>query len=270
MSGSNVNSQRTLIVIYAIKNDFDFRDIPSILFLKEFEKYSTKERDYVARKVSFIDPEGVDVVTCLGDKLQVIKVSQDKILLSRRVNGETYCLHVKERELFVGFWESNSITVYSTIDLTEIKSIILEGIQEGDWPHDITVNARKFFACVGHADARSNQTSQIFGEEDGKLLSNLTHPTGTQWYAGSIAVNLPTGIIAVVWNNSFYRVEGERWQIVFYHLMSETNSSFLLFDVECGVTRIRISDSGERTVTGNLLTGEVKIYDTVSTLSYVQ
>ncbi|KAJ8034550.1 NACHT, LRR and PYD domains-containing protein 10 [Holothuria leucospilota] len=267
VSASNADSQRTLIDIYAVKNGFDSSDKPNILYSKEFEKYSTKEKDFLARRVSFIDPDGVEVVTCLGDKLEVIKVSNHKILLSRRVEGETYCLYVKEREIFVGFWESNSITVFSTVDLAEMKSIILEGIQKGDWPHDITVTAGKIFACVGHADARSNQTSQIFNEENGKILSKLTHPTGTQWYARSLSVNLPTGTIAVVWNNSFYRVEGERWQVVFYHL-SETYPSFLIFDVECGVTRIRISDSGERTVTGNLLTGEVKIYNTAELFTY--
>ncbi|KAJ8035135.1 hypothetical protein HOLleu_22263 [Holothuria leucospilota] len=149
------------------------------------------------------------------------------------------------------------------IDLNEIKSIILQGIQDGYYPYDMTAIADRLFVCVGDRKEISERKSLIFEEKNGRILSELTKPTDTaRWYVHSVGVNMNTlGIAGVVWVDSYYYKEGKYRQIVFYSLLSEKNCSFLIVEVESGVSRIRISDRGDRVITGNLRTGEVKKYD---------
>ncbi|KAJ8034836.1 hypothetical protein HOLleu_21843 [Holothuria leucospilota] len=184
--------------------------------------------------------------------------------------GEISCLSVRETEIFIGFRRSNKITVYDVIDLNEIKSIILQGIQDGYWPYDMTAIADRLFVCTTVGMEESNEKSLIFEEKNGRILSELTKQTDTvQWYVNSVGVNMNTlGIAGVVWYDSFYYKDGMHRQIVFYSLLSENNCSFLIVEVESGVNRIRMSDRGDRMITGNLWTGEVKVYDMAEVFTY--
>ncbi|KAJ8019094.1 hypothetical protein HOLleu_42537 [Holothuria leucospilota] len=269
VTGCNENTDQTYLDVYTNVRHSDSRDKPKIIYSKEFEKYSDEKWIYLDRIVSFIDDDVL--VSCIADKLEVSQVNKDEVLRSRRVNGYARCLSVRERrEIFIGFLRSNKITVYDVIDLNEIKSIILQGVQDGDNPFDMAVIADRIFVCVGPPGKEYNQKSQIFEEKHGTILSELTKPTDTvQWYVNSVGVNMNTlGIAGVVWCDSFYYKEGMHRQIVFYFLLSENNCSFLIVEVESGVNRIRISDRGDRMITGNQRTGEVKVYDMAELFTY--
>ncbi|KAJ8034700.1 hypothetical protein HOLleu_21652 [Holothuria leucospilota] len=268
VTGRNVNTHRTYIDVYTNVTRFDSSDKPKLIYSKEFEKYED-ERKYKARIVSFIDDNAL--VSCLGSKLEVFQVNKDEVLRSRRVNGDASCLSVRERrEIFIGFWKSNKITVYDVIDLNEIKLIILQGIEDDCFPYDMTAIADRIFVSVGEAKEGSERKSLIVEEKNGRILSELTKPTDTvQWYVGSVGVNINTlGIAGAVWRDSYYSKNARHREIVFYSLLSENNCSFLIAEVESGVYRIRISDRGDMMITGDWETGEVKVYDMAEIFTY--
>lgn len=214
--------------------------------------------------MSFANSNGDIIVTCLGDRLKVIQISEDTVLRSRYVKGSAMCLYVREREIFIGFYQSNKIIVYDVIDLNEIRSIILQGIQAGDFPWDVTVTGDTIVVCVGHYYDDSNDRALIIEEKNGKILSELSKPTERQWYVGNLAANVPLGVIVVVWYDSYYETEGEGFSIAFYSLLNINDSSFLIVEVESAINRIRISNKGDTLVTGNHRTGVVGIHGVVS------
>ncbi|KAJ8034696.1 hypothetical protein HOLleu_21646 [Holothuria leucospilota] len=269
VTGYNENTHQTSIDVYTDVRHSNSRDKPKIIFSKEFEKYQREMESHRGRYVSFIENDVL--VSCLGDKLEVLQVNKDEVLRSRRVYGISRCLSVRERrEIFIGFYQSNKVTVYDVIDLNEIKSIILYGIQSGYYPFDMTVIADRIFVCVGEDKKGSNDKLLIFGEKSGRILSELTKRTdAVNWYVSSVGVNMNTlGIAGVVWWDSYYYKEDEYNTVVFYSLLSENNCSFLIVEVEFGVLRIRISDRGDSMITGNQWTGEVKVYDMAEIFTY--
>ncbi|KAJ8034773.1 hypothetical protein HOLleu_21749 [Holothuria leucospilota] len=269
VTGYNENTYRTYIDVHTNVRHSDSRDKPKLIYSKEFEKYEDGKWIYPYTSVSFIDDDVL--VSCPGYKLEVFQVNKDEVLRSRSVNGSARCLFVRERrEIFLGFYQSNKITVYDVIDLNEIKSIILQGIQDGYWPGDMTALDDRIFVCVGDGKEVSNHKSLIFEEKNGRILSEFTRPTDTvKWYVQSVGVNMNTlGLAAVVWWDSYYYKEDTHRQIVFYSLLSENNCSFLNVEVESGVYRIRISDRGDRMITGNIWTGEVKVYGMAEVFTY--
>ncbi|KAJ8035133.1 hypothetical protein HOLleu_22258 [Holothuria leucospilota] len=276
VSGFNVNTHRTYIDVYTNVRPSDSRDKTKIIYSKEFEKYKSEEQCYRGRRVSFYPSSDTTILSGLGDKLEVFDLIQDRVIKSRKIklenHGSITCLSVRETEIFIGFYQSNKITVHDVIDLNEIKSIILRGIQDGYWPYDVTAIADKIFVCVGDNKEGSNDKPLIFEDKNEMISSELTKPTDTvQWYVHSLGVNVNTlGIAGVLWRKSFSYKEKIHRQIVFYSLLSENNCSFLIVEVDFGVIRIRISDRGDRMITGDHVTGEVKVYNMAELFTYGQ
>ncbi|KAJ8034672.1 Serine/threonine-protein kinase/endoribonuclease IRE2 [Holothuria leucospilota] len=274
VTGHNVNTYRTHIDLYTLVRHSDSRDKPKIIYSKESEVFLLDGLRCWGRFVSFYPGSDTTILSGIGNKLEVIDLSQDQIIKSRKIKLVNYgwivSLSVREAEIFIGFKESNKITVYDVIDLNEIKSIILQGIQDGYWPYDMTVIADRIFVCVGKAKEESNHKSLIFEEKSGRILSELTKPTDTvKWYVKSVGVDMNTlGVAVVKWYDSYSKQEERHRQIVFYSLLSENNCSFLIVEVQSGVNRIRISDGGDRITTGNIWTGEVKVYDIAEVFTY--
>ncbi|KAJ8018999.1 Serine/threonine-protein kinase/endoribonuclease IRE2 [Holothuria leucospilota] len=273
VTGDNEITHRTYIDVYTNVRHSDSRDKPKIIYSKEFEEYESEGKIYPGRLVSFYPGSDTTILSGLGDKLEVIDLIQDRVIKSRKIklvkHGGINCLSVRETEIFVGFRRSNKITVYDVIDLNEIKSIILQEIQDGYWPYDMTAIADRIFVSIGDGKEGSERKSLIF-EENGRILSELTKPTDTvQWYVSCVEVNMNTlGVAGVVWYESIYYKEGDHETVVFYSLLSENNCSFLIVEVESGVDRIRISDKGDRMITGNQMTWEVKVYDMAEVFAY--
>ncbi|KAJ8034678.1 Protein NLRC5 [Holothuria leucospilota] len=215
---------------------------------------------YYGRRVSFIDDDVL--VSCLGNKLEVFQVNKDEVIRSRRVNGEAMCLSVRERrEIFIGFYQSHKITVYDAIDLNEIKSIFLQGIQDGCWPYDMTAIADRIFVCLQSIEKEGHKSSLIFEEKSGNILSELIKPTSTSSrFIDGITANTQLSVVVI----AVFDYNGAGQQLIFYSLLNENNCSFLIVEVESDVTRIRISDRGDRMITGDFSTGEVKVYDNMT------
>ncbi|KAJ8032710.1 Protein NLRC5 [Holothuria leucospilota] len=271
VSGGNENTMRTFISIYNVK-DSDSRDEPKVIYCKEFEVYSSQGVYYFARLISFVGSDDSQLTSCLCNKLELFDVSKDEVLGSRLVDGRVSCIFGKEREILINFFQSNRIAVYDTPDLKEINSIILQGfgIEDGCWPIDFTVVTGRFFVCVGYDGEESNHKSLVLEEKSGKLVSELTKPTGTNWFAHCIEVCASLGVVAVVWCDSCYLDNELRFQVVFYSLLSknDSNFSFLKVEVEFGVLGIRISDRGDKLITWNKVTSEVKVYDMAEFFNY--
>ncbi|KAJ8044257.1 hypothetical protein HOLleu_11667 [Holothuria leucospilota] len=271
VSGGNENTRRSFINIYHVKNS-DSRDKPKIIYSKEFEVYLSEGRNYWARLVSFVGSDDSQLASCLCNKLELFDVSKDEVLRSCFLNGRAHCLFVGGKEIFISFFQSNTIAVYGTPNLNVIKSIVLQGfgIEDVCWPCGITVATGRFFVCVGYDGADSNFKSLILEENSGKVVSELTKPTGTNWYAECIDVCASLGVVAVVWYDSYYINNKMRFQVVFYSLLDENDSnfSFLKVDVEFGVLGIRISDRGDKVITWNKVTSEVKVFDMADFFTY--
>ncbi|KAJ8034673.1 Serine/threonine-protein kinase/endoribonuclease IRE2 [Holothuria leucospilota] len=274
VTGYNVDTYRSYMYVYTLVRHSDSRDEPKIIFSKESEVFLLDGFRCWGRFVSFYPGSDTTIISGLGDKLEVIDLIQDQVIKSRKIKLVNYgwivCLSVRETEIFIGFWESNKISVYDVIDLNEIKSIILHGIEDGYSLYDMAAIADRIFVCVGHDKEGSNHKSLIFEEKNGRILSELKKPTDTvKWYVNSLGVNRNTlGIAVVKWYDSYSKKEDRHRQIVFYSLLSENNCSFLIVEVESGVNRIRISDRGDRMTTGNIWTGEVKVHDIADVFSY--
>lgn len=265
LSGGNENTNQTYIDVYSATSDYT--DKPNLLYSKEFSKVSSGTFSSYVRRVSFVENDSDKIVTCIGDILELIQVRKEAVLKRRKVNGDTMCLSVTDCKIFVGFYKSNKIRVYNVEDLNEINSILLKGIQSGDFPFEVTVATDKLFACVGQCGQESTHRPLLFDERSGSILSEFTHPTGGAWYAWGLTVSDSLGIVAVVWSDSFHVGEGH-WQVVFYSLKSVTES-LLMVAVESGVSKIEISDEANRMATRNYVTGDVRMHDMAAVNSYV-
>ncbi|KAJ8023730.1 hypothetical protein HOLleu_36252 [Holothuria leucospilota] len=238
------SSDRTYIDLYS-GNNSDSRDKLKLFYSKEFEKYSL----YMNRYVSFLDKNVSKLVTCIGDKIEIIDTkNESKVLRSCRVNGETTCLAVREGEIFIGLWESQTVLVFNN-DLKETKKIRIQGIKDGDWPCDLQVIKDTVFVCTaGMLQWRALSLSVY----DGSIVSEYTDTTAMYERAWRIAVSEEMNLVAVVWLGYPKR------RIIVYSL--NKNKSFLVFDVDNDVTRIRISDRDRMIITGNKKTGEIQMY----------
>ncbi|KAJ8034682.1 hypothetical protein HOLleu_21620 [Holothuria leucospilota] len=274
VTGWNVYTNRTYIDVFTTIRHSDSGDKTKTIYSKEFEIYVSEIGNHWGRFVSFYPGSDNTILSGLGDKLEVFDLILDRVKKSRKLNvvehGRISCLSVREAEIFIGFLESNKITVFDVTDLNEMKSIVLQGIQDGYFPYDMTAIADRIFVCVGIGKEKSYHKSLVFEENYGRILSELTKPTDTvKWYVNSIGVNMNTlGIAGVLWRDAYMVKEGTRRQIVFYSLLSENNCSFLDVEVELDVNRIRISDRGDRMITGNIWTGEVKVYNMADLFTY--
>ncbi|KAJ8023918.1 hypothetical protein HOLleu_36492 [Holothuria leucospilota] len=240
VSGDHFSSGQTYIDLYS-GNNSDSRDKLKLFYSKEFEKYS----NYSFRYVSFLNKSVSKLVTCIGDKIEIIDTkNESKVLQSCRVNGETTCLTVKEKDIFIGLEDSQTVFVFNN-DLKEMKKISIEGIQDGDYPGDLQVIKDTVFVCTGR-DGRALSLSVY----DGSIVSEYTYTTGMYSSAYSITVSEEMNLVAVLWG-------GRR--IIVYSLNKK--KSFVVLDVDSIVHRIRISDRDRMIITGNRNTGEIKMYD---------
>lgn len=261
VSGVNSHTLLTLIDVYSFGN-FDPMKRPTLIYSKEFEQYVSKGRVHVVRRVSFLDPDD-NIVTCIGDKLEVIEISTDEVKRSIRLKGAAICMSVKEREIFIAYKESNTITVHNVTDLSELRSVMLEGVQNGDWPQDITAVAYGIFSSV--RSKRDYNRFLVFEETTGRVLPEFTFPSSTQRFAGTITVNNSLGLVVTVSRDSRNPRDGVHYQMAYYSLLRNNFTNFLTEEIESNVTIIRVSAGGDRMVTKNWKTGELKIYDMVRT-----
>ncbi|KAJ8021110.1 Intersectin-2 [Holothuria leucospilota] len=281
VTGINTSTHRSFIDVYTTYfRHSDSSDKPKLIYSKEFEKYITEDgMKYDARYISFIDSYddngGLVIATCIGDKIELIDLNQDHIIKSRKVTLEHHgdeitCLSVRERrEILIGFYVSNKISVYGVMDLNEIKSIILQGIQHGYFLTDMTAIGDRLFVLEVLAHEESNPRSLIFEEKNGRILSELTKPTDTvKWYVKGLALNITLNVVAVQWSQTYKGERKGKDVIVFYSLLSENNCSFLIVETEFGVEGIEISERGDRLITKKTETGEVKVYDMAELFRY--
>ncbi|KAJ8048079.1 NACHT, LRR and PYD domains-containing protein 10 [Holothuria leucospilota] len=260
VSGGNINTFMTFIEVFFLQNEF--RNKPTLLYLQEFAKYETKEQIYYLRYVSFMDlsSDCNKLVTCLGNKLDVIHTGKNEVLQSREVNGSVRCVFVRKGEVFIGFFETNEVAVYESTDLNQIKSIILEGIQDDEFPFDMHVTGDKVYVCAGK-DGEDRPLS--FSENTGQLLSDFTRISAGLPFARGVTANIHLGVVAFVWANK--EREGN-WQVGLYDVQG--NGSLMSFAVERCVPSIRFTQRGDKMVTGNRVTGEVKIYVMAEVFTY--
>ncbi|KAJ8034280.1 hypothetical protein HOLleu_21047 [Holothuria leucospilota] len=255
VSGHNHRTYQSHVCIYGSTVDnSDSRDKPTLLYHKQF----TDKVSWLPRYISFIKPNSTEIVTCRDDEVQVIDYNRDAVLRSRKVNGDTRCLSVSESQIFIGLSGLDIVNIYDN-DLNRIKSIRMnlplyrlgfswiEKLYRPSW--DIAATADRLYVCTGL------YVSKVFvcSQDSGSVRTAYT--TG-RWKVRGIAVNTELGLTAVLCEGN----TGQK-QIIFYPLSK--NKSFLNVNVESGVEKIRISDKG-RIVTGNRTTGEVKIYNVVS------
>lgn len=264
VTGRNINTFKTFIDVFAPRYS-DSEKTSNLLYSREFEEYLSEGRVYWYRYVSVVNAGCTSIVTCIGDKLEVIDVSEDKVLRYRSLDGEARCMSVREREIFIGFKESNKVMVYDITLLHEMRLVVLQGIQDGlDGPFDMTVVSDKLFVCIGRDSPESYHRSLVFQEPIGKVLSELTHTSSRRFYAYSITADLKSGLIAVVWLEKYFL--GGITKIVLYSLSE--NIAFLTAEIESSFLRIRISDGADKMIMGNHMTGEVNVYDMVRMLEY--
>ncbi|KAJ8023752.1 hypothetical protein HOLleu_36284 [Holothuria leucospilota] len=241
VSGYHYSSRRTYIDLYS-GNNSDSRDKLKLFYSIKFGKYS----NYLERYVSFLDKNISKLVTCIGDKIEIIDTkSESKVLRSCRVNGTTECLAVREGEIFIGLYESQAVLVYNN-DLEETKKIRIKGIQDGEFPWDLQVIKDTIFVCTGRYGFGRALSLSVY---DGSIVSEYTDTTGMYGYSDSIAVGEKLNLVAVLWG----------WRRIIVYSLNK-NKSFLVFDVDDDVTRIRISDRDRMIITGNRETGEIKMY----------
>lgn len=263
VTGRNINTFKTFIDVFAPRYS-DSEMTSDLLYSREFEEYMSEGRVYWYRYVSVVNA-GCTIVTCIGDKLEIIDVSDDKVLRCRSLDGEARCMSVREGEIFIGFKESNKVMVYDITLLHEMRVVVLQGIQDGlDGPFDMTVISDKLFVCIGRDSPESYHRSLVFQEQNGKVLSELTHTSSRRFYAYSITADLKSGVIAVVWLEKYFL--GGKTKIVFYSLSE--NIAFLTAEIESSFLRIRISDGADKMIMGNHMTGEVNVYDMAELFTY--
>ncbi|KAJ8023841.1 Serine/threonine-protein kinase MRCK alpha [Holothuria leucospilota] len=250
VSGYHYSSGRTYIDLYS-GNNSDSRDKLKLFYSKEFEKYS----DYWYRHVSFLDKNVSKLVTCIGDEIEIIDTkNESKVLRSCRVNGMTTCLAVREGEIFIGLLESQTVLVFNN-DLKETKKIRIKGIKDGDWPWDLQVIKDTIFVCTDTYDRVLSLSVY-----DGSIVSEYTDTTAMYRSAWSISASEEMNLVAVLWSK--YPKKG----IIVYSL--NKSKSFLVFDVDYDVTRIRISDRDRTIITGKEKTGEIQMYSLEQLFSF--
>ncbi|KAJ8023860.1 Netrin receptor UNC5B-b [Holothuria leucospilota] len=246
------SSGRTYIDLYS-GNNSDSRDKLKLFYSKEFEKYS----NCFGRYVSFLDKNVSKLVTCIGDKIEIIDTkNESKVLRSCRVNGETTSLAVREGEIFIGLFESQTVLVFNN-DLKEMKKIRIKGIKDGDFPWDLQVIKDTLFVRTATWPRNRALSLSVY---DGSIVSEYTDTTAMYGLSWSIAVSYEMNLVAVLWYK--YQKKG----IIVYSL--NKNKSFLVFDVDYDVTRIRISDRDRMIITGNEKTGEIQMYSLEQLFSF--
>lgn len=263
VSGGNDKTKKTFIYVYAVKS-CSTTDRPQIFYTKEFEKYSSRGKDYWARKVSFVEHSHDIIVTCVGEKLEIINVKKDSVLKSFIMEGQGISLSIREMEVFVALNASNKIEVHSVTNLRKIKSFTIKGISNITWIKDTAVAQDKFLVCLGDDNEDQAQLSILLEEESERIVSRYTSVSGVFRYALAITVNALLGVVAVLWSKSTRTTYPmDEGQICFYPVRGENNFSFLSVRIEAGVTIIKLSDRSDRMITVNKFTGAIKVYDSV-------
>lgn len=205
------------------------------------------------RCVSFLEKDGRKVVTCTGDRIEIIDTkNESRVLRSHIVSGETSCLAVREGEIFVAINGSRTMIVLD-YDLKVTTNITLKEIKDGDCPYDLQVAKDTTFVCtIKHL---------AFADSDDGIVTDYKDTRGKYRRAYGITLSEELGLIAVLWGGIV--LGGNR--IIVYTL--NENKSLLVVDVDSAVARIRFSGKDKMMITGNKKTGELKMYDLVSTVA---
>lgn len=263
VSGDNYKTKWTFVDVYSVRI-LDSKHVPEICFSKEFAEYSSEGRVYYGLFVSFVEYNDDSLVTCIGNKLEVIETDNGQVTSCRKLNGWVSCMSVKGMEVYVAFKYSNKITVFDSRNLIDIRSIVLQEIQDGCLFTDMIANEDRLFICTFIKSANKNR-SLVIEENSGRILFEFQSPevTHSRSYALSITLNAPLGFVAIEWSYFVDTGHNELRQTVFYSL-AENNPSFLVVENDPNVSRIRISDRHNMMITGNEWTGDVEIYDMVS------
>ncbi|KAJ8023253.1 Tripartite motif-containing protein 2 [Holothuria leucospilota] len=217
-----------------------FRDKRKLFYSKEFQDY----QDHFLRFVSFLENDGSKIVSCIGSKIEIFDMENRYGLVKAcKVEGLTNCLAVTKGEIFVGLRSSQSLIVFNS-NLKETRRIFLRGIKLLDFLCDLQVRIDTIFACTVFGRALS------MGITDGRVITKYINNTENYSKAWSITVSVEQCLVAVLWSG---------YRIIFYSL--DGNKCLLVFDVNSGVSRIRISDTYSMMITGNERTGEIETYE---------
>ncbi|KAJ8034536.1 hypothetical protein HOLleu_21417 [Holothuria leucospilota] len=242
-SGGNNNTDRTALDLYS-----DSREKPKLVYSRQYEKYSTQSYANVGRLVAFLESPD-KIVTCVLDSLEIYELSRERVLKSLKVAGKVECLTTNQENIFTTFWRSNRVTMYDE-DLNIVKTIVMEGMQDGDYPYDLAATSEGLFVCTFSWPAKA----QTFNKNSGNLLCEFKNTTRNASNANSITVSMSLGLVSVLWD----------WNQILFYALSD-NTCILVF--ESGSARIRISDQGSF-VTGSRSSCEVKMYDMAELFTY--
>lgn len=189
IAGGNNNTDRTALDLYS-----DSREKPKLVYSREYEKYSTQSYANVGRLVAFLESPD-KIVTCVLDSLEIYELSRERVLKSLKVASKVECLTTNQENIFTAFWRSNRVTMYDE-DLNIVKTIVMEGMQDGDYPYDLAATSDGLFVCTFSWPAKA----QTFNKNSGNLLCEFKNTTRNASNANSITVSISLGLISVLWD----------------------------------------------------------------------
>ncbi|PIK41999.1 hypothetical protein BSL78_21151 [Apostichopus japonicus] len=190
------------------------------------------------RCVSFLDDSRI--VTVCYALVQVYHIEADDSEPLHTFNllhdGLAQFVTVREGEIFIGLY-SNEVIVFD-FSLNKIKTITLKGLEENDYPLDITVYGDNLFISTGH---RIKKRAIRYNME-----GNIVHEYNTPGNSRALSITV-SGLVYILWG---------LFHVVVYSLSD--SQQLMSFDVDDSY-RIRIVDVN-RLLTVDIATGEVREY----------
>lgn len=199
---------RTFIDLYH-RNDFQTNH--DAYYSKEYDRYS-KEFEPL-RYVSFLGTSTDYIVTSLADGIEIIDVENKRVWRSRKLDSQTSCLAVTERQIYVGGYLEISLIILN-YELQEVQKFVLENFLLLHIK-DMTILDDKIFACT-ECQSGSNDGAFSCGRTFPFILTTYKKRYSTLYFflAGlassifimslsrSITASEKLGLVAVAWQRN--------------------------------------------------------------------
>ncbi|XP_071822193.1 uncharacterized protein [Apostichopus japonicus] len=200
VAGYNDKTECSFIDLFMLQFDPDSQEKPSLLTSEPYYSEEFTEFGSELRSVCLLDDRLF--LTCCNDTIALYDSSNGGLVNRGKFNGEAYCMTTRDGLVYVGL-TSSEVIVLDARELRIKKTITLTGLEDRDYPWEITVSNNKLFICTGRDDRA------LMCNSEGEIEQEYTH---TQYSAWSITVSEENGLIFILWAG------GEGSQVVVYSL----------------------------------------------------
>lgn len=198
VSGKKVNEE-TFVDLYC-SLDSDSNHLPTLFHSEDFQRNPQSKHRYC----SFLTAGTDKIVTCIGDKTDIIDIEKNSIVLHTcKMDGKAEALSVNNGEIFIYVRNPERVLIFNSV-LRGKEIVKLGGLKKNDSIWDMGILKDQVLVCVDHRII-------VCGTKTGFKQKEYKNPKKWNSSSDSVTLSSELGLVGVCWDFDrifFYPADG--------------------------------------------------------------